>query len=91
MLFNFTYHDIGGRIIGHFSCNDDWYDSAYQKAKRAANSSVHAIQYCDENSKQKDIYGLPHLISYIRPEQMAPFGVPSGWGIALKKLLCRAV
>lgn len=83
MIFNFTFHDNGGRVIGLFTCTADWYDEAYSKAEEEAKKQVvSGIQYCNAKGQPKDIYRLPHLIRYIRPQMMMPHGVPNGWELA---------
>lgn len=84
MLFNFNFHDDGGQVVNRFFCIADWYDEAYEKAEKAAKEvSAHAIQYCDAKGEPESVYALPHLVRWLRPDQMAPFGIPSGWKAVL--------
>lgn len=83
MIFNFTFHDNGGRVIGLFNCAADWYDEAYSKAEAEAKKQVvSGIQYCDAKGRPKDVYCLPHLVRYMRPQMMMPHGVPNNWELA---------
>ena len=83
MIFNFTFHDNGGRVIDLFTCTADWYDEAYSKAEAEAKKQVvSGIQYCDAKGRPKDIYRFPYLVRYMQPQRMMPHGVPNDWELA---------
>lgn len=83
MIFSFSFHDESGRVVQRFFCNACCYDEAYAKADVAASAiHAHGIQYCDAKGNPKDICQLPHLVRFMRPDTMAPFGAPEGWELA---------